>query len=66
MMLASTSNVIENELPQNFCCQCHHPQGESQLPPDSPVGFSRSASGCDPGSFPTATSLLSHRAGEFL
>ena len=46
-----TSVILEERAPQNDCHQCLFSQGVFQLPPASPGGLPRSASGSDPGSF---------------
>ena len=58
MVLASTSVLVVKQAPHNDCCQCLCPQGGSQLPPVSPGGSPRSASGSDPGSFQIPASVL--------
>ena len=66
MVLASAgTNVVEQD-PQNSCCQCLHPQGESQLPPAFLGDSLRSASGSDPGVFQITASILELGACEVL
>ena len=66
MMLASTTVLTAEQAPQNGCHQCLCPQGESLLPPASPVGSSRSASGSDPGFFQITDSALALGGVRFL
>ena len=61
MVLASTGGA-----PQNGCHQRLHPHGQSLLPPGSPGGSSRSASGSDPGTFQITASAWGLGACEIL
>ena len=45
MALASAGVTVVEQTPQNGCSKCLCLKGESQLPPASPEGSPRSASG---------------------
>ena len=66
MALASTSVLVVGWAPQNGCCQHLCPQSEPQLPPASPGGSPRLASGSDSGSFQITASALGPGACEIL
>ena len=66
MVLLSTSVLMVEWAPQNDCHQCLCPQGESKMPPASPGGSPRSASGSGLGSFQITASALGLRASEIL
>ena len=48
MVLARASVCVVEQVPQNDCCQYLCPQSELWLPPVSPEGSPRQASGSDP------------------
>ena len=48
MVLARASVCVVEQVPKNDCCQYLCPQSEHWLPPVSPGGSPRQASGSDP------------------
>ena len=58
MAPTSTSVLVVGQGPPNGFLQCLSPQGESQMPPDTPRGSPRSACGSDPDSFQIIASAL--------